>query len=65
MSDFVTQVVSSFSSLLSGIGNGIVDLFNSLILTSEGKLTTFATWIAVFIGISIVFWIVRAVLKRV
>lgn len=65
MEDFVTNVVSSFSSLLGGIGSGIVDLFNTLILTNEGKLTTFATWIAVFIGISVVFWIVRAVLKRV
>lgn len=65
MADFVTQIVSGFTALLSGIGSGIVDLFDNLILNADGQLTTFATWIAVFMGIGIVFWIVRAVLRRV
>ena len=65
MSGFVTQIVSAFTSLIAGLGEGIVDLFNTLILDSQGQLTTFATWIAVFIGISVGFYLLRAVLRRV
>ncbi|MCL2522960.1 MAG: hypothetical protein FWE36_08900 [Erysipelotrichales bacterium] len=62
----ISVVVSTFTTLLAGIGTGIVELFDTLILQSDGTtVTTFALYafmlIGLGLGIKFAYWIISLV----
>ena len=55
-SSIVSTFVDAFTGLTSGLGQGIVDTFNSLFVVTNGETTTLsnlAIWGLVFGGISL------------
>lgn len=64
---YITEITSAIGNAVTGIlgsfGNGIVDFFDSILLTSEGDLTAFAGWsftlLGLGLGITLVFGIIR------
>ena len=58
-------IISTVSTFLSGVGTAFVDFFDATLLTSEGQLTTFATWCLVLIGLSFAMTVIGAVLRKI
>ena len=65
VSEIVTSITSAFTGLLSGLGTGIVEVFDGLVLSSEGKLTTFAMWALAFLGVGFAIAIYKGLLRKV
>lgn len=53
VTEIVSAVIDTVTGFLSGIGTGIVGLFETLFLNSEGTLSALATWVLVLLGVSI------------
>lgn len=64
ITDAITAVTETVSGLLAGLSTSIVSTFDTLILTTEGKLTTFATYTFLFIGIGFVTWLIRKLTRK-
>ena len=47
----VTAVVEGATGFLGGIGTGIVDFFQTVVVNSDGDLTAFAGWSLALLGI--------------
>lgn len=65
--NIVQTVTSAIGSFVTGIGSSVVDFFNTTVLTTDGELTTFATWSLVFLGIgfgSMIFKWVTNLIRR-
>lgn len=62
--DIVSTFTTAFTDLTSGLGGGIVDLFNSVFLTSEGKLSNIAIWGITFGAIGLVLGLCRMFTKK-
>ncbi len=62
------NIVSTFTSALGdfveGFGTSVVDLFNSVFVTSEGGLSNIAVWGITFGAISLVLGLVRAFTRK-
>ena len=69
MPDFVGEIVDTviavINGLLAGIGIGIVDYFESLILTTTGGLNAFGTFVFVLLGIGAAFGLVTVIFNMV
>lgn len=65
VSEIITEIVSAFTTFISGLGSGIVDLFEGLVLDAEGKLTAFAAWGLAFMGLGIATTVFYAILKKI
>lgn len=61
----VGAIVSTIKAFLTGVGAAFVDFFDATLLTSEGQLTTFATWCLVIIGLSFAITVIGAVLRKI
>lgn len=66
----VEAVTSAFTGLLTGLGSGIVQFFDDVIVVTNGEgevtgLTNFATWALVFLGVSLALFIVRKITAKV
>lgn len=65
----VKAITDAFSGLLSGLGSGIVEFFDDVIVTtgSDGTvgLSNFATWALVFVGVSLALFVVRKITAKV
>lgn len=48
----VGTMTTALGGILVGIGSSIVGFFDNTVLTSNGELTTFATWALAFLGIA-------------
>ncbi|MEM0174089.1 MAG: hypothetical protein QXI16_06265 [Sulfolobaceae archaeon] len=61
--DITTAIGDGVTGILGSFGNGIVDFFNSILLTADGELTAFAGWtfalLGIGLGITLVFGILR------
>ena len=64
ISEAIGAVTDTVSGLLGGLSTSVVSTFDTLILTTEGKLTTFATYTFLFIGIGFVTWILRKLTRK-
>lgn len=64
ISEAIGAVTDTVSGLLGGLSSSIVSTFDTLILTTEGKLTTFATYTFLFIGIGFVTWLLRKLTRK-
>lgn len=65
IAEFVTALVSVFSGLTQGFATAFVDGANTLLVTSDGKLTTFASWGIIILGVGIITGVVRWVAGKV
>lgn len=60
----IGAVTETITGLLSGMSTAVVSTFDTLITTSEGKLTTFATYTFIFIGIGFCTWLFRKLTRK-
>lgn len=51
VSEIITVILEAITTFLSGIGRSILDLFDNLLVTSEGGLSNLATYGLVFVGL--------------
>lgn len=63
--EIISTIITAITSFLTGIGSAIVDFFDATVVTEAGKLTNFATWALVFLGVSFGLGVVTAVLRKV
>ena len=67
--NMVTEIIGVFleaiKTLLGGIGEGIVDVFNTLIYDPLTGLTPVATWAILFMGIGFALGIFRIILRKI
>lgn len=66
----VNAITSAFTTLLSGIGSGIVEFFETIFLDSTSTastpvLTTFASVALVFVGVGAAWGVVRWITGKV
>lgn len=64
--EIITAITSGITGIASGMASTIVSTFNTVFLTTEGKLTNLAIFGLVFIGVGFsvsVFYIIRGMLK--
>ena len=58
-----TQIVETFLEGVTGLGSGlgetIVDTFNSVVLNSDGNLSNLAIWGLVFAGATLIIGVVK------
>lgn len=60
----ISAVVETITSLLAGMSTSVVSTFDTLIVGAEGKLTTFATYTFIFIGIGFCTWLLRKLTRK-
>ena len=63
----IEEILEAFVAFLSGIGEGILAVFNSLVLDESGALTTFAVWGLVFGALAMawaIFMLVTRMFRR-
>lgn len=67
MSGFLTEVVSSIGTFLSGIAQALVDCFDTLFMTSGSNptLTNFALYLAIMLGVGVAYWVIRKITRRI
>lgn len=65
VTEMITSIVEAIKGILTGVGSAIVDFFNVAVLTTDGKLTTFATWVLAFLGIGFGLGVVKFITNLV
>ena len=65
VAEAVKAITDAFTGLLTGIGSGIVDFFDVMVMTDDGKLSNFATWAFIFLGVGLALFIVRKITSKV
>lgn len=63
--DITTNFLQVISAIFQGIGTGLVDLFQTIMLTEEGGLNEMGIWIVVFMGLSFAVTITMRLIKKV
>lgn len=65
ITSIVNALTQGFTGVLSGMGNGVVTVFDSLFVTEQGALTNFAqvglVMGGISLGIGVFLWIVHKV----
>jgi len=62
--NIVQTFTEAFTNMTSGIGTGIVDLFNNVFVTEEGGLSNLAIWGITFGAIGLVLGLVRLFTRK-
>lgn len=62
--DIVKTFTDALSGFVSGFGTSVVDLFNSVFVTSEGGLSNLAIWGITFGACGLVLGLVRAFTRK-
>ena len=62
--NIVETFTGAFTSMAEGIGTGVVDLFNSVFVNSEGNLSNLAIWGITFGAVGLVLGLVRAFTRK-
>lgn len=65
VTDITSTIVNVIQALLAGIGAGVVDYFESLLLTDTGNLNSVGTFIFVLLGIGAAFGLAKLVFSMV
>ena len=67
--EFITDITDTFleviSAIFEGIGTGLVDLFQTIMLTEEGGLNAMGIWIVIFMGLSFAVTITMRLIRKV
>ena len=62
--DIVSTFTTAFTEMCSGIGSGVVNLFNDVFLTTDGKLSNIAVWGITFGAIGLTLGLVRLFTRK-
>lgn len=65
VNNIITAIVEGATGILSGIGSGAVDFFESIFLTAEGGISALGTYLLVFVGIGMAIGIMRWIRSKV
>ena len=66
VADITTTLLATFNAMIGGVGTGIVDLFEELILNTAGDgLSSFGLWIFALMGVSLAVGIFTRLLNKV
>lgn len=61
----IQSIIESITSILSGLGEGMVDFFDSVFLNSTGDgLSTLAIVVLAFVGLSVGLGLVSALIRK-
>ena len=63
--EIISTITSTITSFLTSVAGNIVDVFNKVAVTADGKLTDFAIWALVFLGVGLGTTVIGAVLRKV
>jgi hypothetical protein len=67
--DFITDITTTFlqviSAIFEGIGTGLVDLFETIMLDGTGGLNEMGIWIVVFMGLSFAITVAMRLIRKV
>ena len=62
--EIVQTFVDGFTTFTSGMGSGLVNLFNTVFLTAEGKLSNIAIWGITFGAVGLGMFFLKAFSKK-
>lgn len=65
VTNIITAIVEGATGILSGIGSGAVDFFESIFLTAEGGISSLGTYLLVFVGVGMAIGIMRWIRAKV
>lgn len=67
VTSIINAIVSAFNGILTGLGSGVADFFQTLFLANDGtgNLSVFAIVSLVFIGVAVALGIARWIIKKV
>lgn len=66
VADITTTLLAAFNAVIGGIGTGIVDLFESLILNTAGDgLSSFGLWIFALMGVALAVGVFTRLMNKV
>lgn len=57
--EVITVILEAITDFLGGIGSAMVEFFGTIVTDGEGGLTTLASWLLVFLGLSLAIGIAR------
>lgn len=61
----IQSIIESITSILSGLGEGMVDFFDSVFLNSTGDgMSTLAIVVLAFVGLSVGLGLVSALIRK-
>ena len=63
--EIISTITSAITSFITAIAGNIVEVFNKIAVTADGKLTDFAIWALVFLGVGLGTTVISAVLRKV
>lgn len=61
----VTSLVNTIGAFLAGVGGNIVAVFNAIVVTETGTLSSFAIWSLVFLGVGLAGGVIAAILRKI
>lgn len=65
VTNVIQSIVESITGILSGLGSGMVDFFDSVFLNSNGTgLSTLAIVVLAFVGLSVGLGLVSALIRK-
>lgn len=65
VTNIVTTIVESATSLLGGIGAGIVEYFETLFLNSEGGISNLGIYLLCFVGFGVAIGCMRWIRTKI
>lgn len=63
--EIISTITSTITSFLTAVASNIVTVFNAVAVTADGKLTDFAIWALVFLGVGFGTTVLTAILRKV
>lgn len=61
----VASLVDTIGAFLAGVGGNIVAVFNAIVVTETGTLSSFAVWSLVFLGVGLAGGVIAAILRKI
>lgn len=65
VTNIINAIVNAFNGILTGLGSGVADFFETMFLAEGGGLTTFATVALVMLGVGLSVGIARWIIHKV
>ena len=63
--NIINTIVEGATGILSGIGPGAVDFFESIFLTTDGTISSLGTYLLVFVGVGMAIGVMRWIRAKV
>ena len=63
--NIITTIIEGATGILSGIGSGAVNFFESIFLTTDGNISSLGTYLLVFVGVGMAIGVMRWIRAKV